>query len=217
MIKSLIAPLIFATLVIGIAGHGDDMKRVGRLALKSLIYFEIVTTARAVHRAGGRQPGPARRRRPPLGAGRPRGRSCAAKETTLTLGVLEHIVPQSVFEAAVNNEVLQIVFWSILFAVALTQVQGRPKELMLGFCEALAEVMFKFTGLVMTFAPVGIGAAMAVTVGQQRLGVLLNLAKLVLTLYGALVVFVLVVLVPVALIARVPLRQVPAGGARSRR
>ena len=94
----------------------------------------------------------------------------------------------------------------MLFAVALTQVQGKPKEAMLGFCEGLAEVMFKFTGIVMKFAPIGIGAAIAVTVGHSGLGVLRNLGKLVLTLYGALIVFVLVVLVPVALLARMPLR-----------
>jgi proton glutamate symport protein len=98
------------------------------------------------------------------------------------------------------------VFFSILFAVALSQVRGRPKEAMLGFCEGLAETMFKFTAIVMKYAPIGIGAAIAVTVSHSGIGVLVNLGKLVLTLYGALVVFVLVTLVPVALLARVPLR-----------
>jgi proton glutamate symport protein len=129
-----------------------------------------------------------------------------AERTTSFGTILEHIVPQSFFEAAANNEVLQIVFFSILFAVALSHVRGRPKEAMLAFCEGLAETMFKFTAIVMKYAPIGIGAAIAVTVSHSGIGVLVNLGKLVLTMYAALVVFVLVVLVPVALLARVPLR-----------
>jgi proton glutamate symport protein len=120
---------------------------------------------------------------------------------------LEHVVPQSVFEAATNNEVLQVVFFAILFGVALARVRGRPKETMLAVSEALSEVMFKLTGIVMGFAPIGIGAAIAVTVGQGGLQVLGNLGKLVLTLYAALVVFIALVLLPVALLTRVPLRR----------
>jgi proton glutamate symport protein len=205
MIKSLVAPLIFATLVIGIAGHGDDMKRVGRLAFKSLIYFEVVTTLAlliglvAVNIT-----------RPGVGVGlnapAQEGEQLATRKQTLD-DFLKHIVPDSVFDAAVKNEVLQIVFWSILFAVALTQVRGRPKDVMLSGIEALSEVMFKFTGLVMKYAPVGIGAAIAVTVGHSGLGVLKNLALLIFTLYIALVVFLLIVLLPAALIARVPLTK----------
>jgi proton glutamate symport protein len=205
MIKSLIAPLIFATLVVGIAGHGDDMRKVGRLALKSLIYFEVVTTLAlfiglaAVNLA---RPGDG----VPLGAEAKTGQEYAARQTTLA-GVLEHIVPESVVEAAAKNEVLQVVFWSILFAVALTRVPARTRAVVLTALDALAEVMFKFTGVVMAFAPVGIAAAMAVTVGGGGLTVLGRLALLVLTLYAALVVFILAVLVPVALVARVPLRK----------
>src|SRR3954471_23016249 len=116
MIKSIIAPLIFATLVVGIAGHGDDMKRVGRLALKSLIYFEIVTTLAlfiGLAAVNLSRPGDGVE----LGADPTKGQEHAAKQTTLA-GVLEHIVPESVFKAAADNEVLQVVFWSILFAVA---------------------------------------------------------------------------------------------------
>ena len=120
-------------------------------------------------------------------------------------GFLEHLVPQSFFEAAARNEVLQVVFWSVLFAVALTQVKGRPKEIVLGFAEGIAEVMFKFVAIIMRYAPIGIGAAMAVTVGHSGLDVIVNLGKLVLTLYGALLVFVLVALIPMALIARIPI------------
>lgn len=205
MIKSLIAPLIFATLVVGIAGHGDDMKRVGRLALKSLIYFEIVTTLAlfiGLAAVNLTRPGNGVN----LAAPPEQGQEFAKK--TQTLGdFLNHVVPDSVFAAAASNEVLQVVFWSILFGVGLTQVRGRPKEVMIGGLESLAEVMFKFTGLVMKYAPIGIGAAIAVTVGHSGLGILKNLAVLILTLYGALVVFMLVVLLPVALLARVPLRK----------
>jgi proton glutamate symport protein len=207
MIKSIIVPIIFGTLVIGIAGHGDDMKRVGRLALKSLIYFEIVTTLAlfiglgAVHLV-----------KPGVGVHLPPsatptvGQEFAAKKPTLG-SVIEHTVPQSFFEAATHNEVLQVVFFSILFGIALSQVRGKPKEAILTFCEGLAEVMFKFTGIVMRYAPIGIGAAIAVTVGHSGLGVLINLGKLILTLYGALLVFAVAVLLPVALIARVPIRR----------
>lgn len=204
MIKSIIVPIIFGTLVVGIAGHGDDMKRVGRLAFRSLVYFEIVTTLAlfigllAVNLV---RPGVGVVLPPPA-AGSP---IPGGQQPTFS-SVLEHIVPQSFFEAAVSNQVLQIVFFSVIFAVGLSQVRGKPKEAMLGFCEGLAETMFKFTGIVMRFAPIGIGAAIAVTVGHSGLEVLKNLGLLVLTLYAALVVFGLVVLLPIARLARVPVR-----------
>jgi proton glutamate symport protein len=205
MIKSIIVPIIFGTLVVGIAGHGDDMKRVGRLAFKSILYFEIVTTlALFIGLGAGNlvQPG----KGVVLSGSVDQGKALAANTPT-GAGFLEHVVPQSFFEAASKNEVLQIVFFSILFAVALSQVRGKPKEIMLAGCEGLAEVMFKFTGIVMKYAPIGIGAAIAVTVGHSGLGVLVNLGKLVLTLYGALVVFILGVLLPIALFFKVPLKQ----------
>ena len=205
MIKSLIAPLLFATLVIGIAGHGDDLKKIGMIALKSIIYFEVVTTLALVIGLAAVnlfQPGvgvlldvPAKE-----------GAEFASKQSTFG-GVLEHIVPTSVIDAMAKNEVLQIVFWAILFAIGLTQVKGEHRKTLIQGLEALAEVMFKFTGLVMTYAPIGIGAAIAVTVGHSGLGILLNLGKLILTLYVALVFFMLVVLLPVAFFARVPLRK----------
>src|SRR6267378_7012601 len=205
IIKSIIVPLIFGTLVVGIAGHGDDMKRVGRLALKSIIYFEIVTTVALFIGLGA-----ANLVQPGLGvtihASAEQGQQLA-QNTPTGMGFLEHVVPQSFFEAASKNEVLQVVFFSIIFAVALSQVRGRPKEIVLAGCEGLAEVMFKFTAIVMRYAPIGIGAAIAVTVGHSGLGVLINLGKLILTLYGALVVLVLVVFVPVALMARIPLKR----------
>ncbi|MEP6550683.1 MAG: cation:dicarboxylase symporter family transporter, partial [Gemmatimonadales bacterium] len=152
MIKSIIVPIIFGTLVVGIAGHGDDMKRVGRLALKSIIYFEIVTTIALFIGLGA-----ANLVKPGVGvtihASAEQGQQLA-QATPTGMGFLEHVVPQSFFEAASKNEVLQIVFFSILFAVALSQVKGRPKEIVLAGCEGLAEVMFKFTAIVMRYAPI---------------------------------------------------------------
>jgi len=204
MIKSIIAPLIFATLVIGIAGHGDDMKRVGRLALKSIIYFEIVTTLAlfiGLAAVNLTKPGVG----VVLSADPTQAQGLVRKQTLSE--VLSHIVPESIIQAGASNEVLQIVFWSILFAVALAQVRGKAKDWMISTCESLAEVMFKFTALVMKYAPIGIGAAIAVTVGHSGLSVLINLGKLILTLYGALVVFMLGVLLPVALLAKVPIKR----------
>jgi proton glutamate symport protein len=206
MIKSLIVPLLFSTLVIGIAGHGDDMKKVGRLALRSIIYFEVVTTlALAIGLLAVNLVKPGRGIALPAEAGAD-VQQYAQTEISLG-GVLEHTVPQSFFEAAAKNEVLQIVFFAILFAVALAKVPGEPRQVMLRALESLAEVMFKFVGLVMAFAPFGIGAAIAVTVAQSGLGVLKNLGLMVLTLYAALVVFVVCVLVPVMLLFRIPLKK----------
>ncbi|MEX2109422.1 MAG: cation:dicarboxylase symporter family transporter [Gemmatimonadaceae bacterium] len=205
MIKSIIVPIIFGTLVVGIAGHGDDMKRVGRLALKSIIYFEIVTTIAlfiGLAAVNITRPGDGVN----LQASPEEGQQLAGNTQT-GMTFLEHVVPQSFFEAATRNEVLQIVFFSILFAVALSQTRGRAKEIVLLGCEGLAEVMFKFTGIVMRYAPIGIGAAMAVTVGHSGLGVLINLGKLILTLYAALVVLILFVFIPLAVMLKVPIRR----------
>ncbi len=204
IIKAIIVPLIFGTLVVGIAGHGDDMKRVGRLALKSIIYFEIITTLAlflGLLTVNVMKPGVGAALAAPAAGATP-----LASEPVTFASVLEHIVPQSFFDAAARNEMLQIVLWSVLFAIGLTQVRGRPKETMLGFCEAVAEVMFKFTGIVMKFAPFAVAAALAVTVGKPGgLRNLQSLALVVITLYVALVVFGLFVLYPVARIARVPI------------
>src|SRR5438045_8332975 len=172
MIKSIIAPLIFSTLVVGIAGHGHNMKRVGRLAHKSIVYFEIVTTLAlliglfAVNLV-----------RPGEGvalAGSPAAGQELAQKTQTGTSFLEHLVPQSIFEAATNNEVLQVVFFAVLFAVALSKVQGRSKELVLGMCEGVSDVMFKFTLIVMRFAPFGIGAAVWSALRQRWHGALLT-------------------------------------------
>jgi proton glutamate symport protein len=206
MIKSIIVPIIFSTLVVGIAGHGDDMKRIGRLAFKSILYFEVVTSLAlvvgllAVHAV-----------KPGVGvvlaaASAAEGKELAANTQTAS-GFLDHLVPASFFDAAAKNEVLQVVFFAVLFGVALSKVpMGRPKETVLIGIEGLSEVIFKYVGIVMAFAPIGIGAAIAVTVGHSGISVLLNLGKLVLTLYGALVVFVLLVLLPIATLFKVPIK-----------
>jgi proton glutamate symport protein len=206
MIKSIVVPLIFGSLVVGIAGHGDDLKRVGRLALKSIIYFEIVTTVAlfvGLAAVNFVRPGAGIS----LAVSGEEAKQFAGTPVTLS-GVLEHTVPQSFFEAASKNEVLQVVFFSVLFAAALTQVKaGRPKDAILGFSEGLSEVMFKFTNLVMRFAPFGIFAAVVGTIGKNGIGVIASLGKLVLTLYGSLIVFLVVALLPVMLLARIPIRD----------
>ncbi|WP_353266560.1 cation:dicarboxylase symporter family transporter [Gemmatimonas sp.] len=207
MIKSLIVPLLFSTLVVGIAGHGDDMKKVGKLALRSIIYFEVVTTLAlaiglvAVNIA-----------KPGVGlsisaAGDAEEFKALAAKTPTFGSVLEHTVPQSFFEAAAQNEVLQIVFFAIIFAVALARVEGPSKKFMLDWLQSLSDIMFKFVGIVMAYAPIGIGAAIGVTVGKSGLDVMINLAKLVGTLYVSLIIFVLLVLLPIAMLAKLDLKR----------
>lgn len=203
LIKCIIVPLVFATLVMGIAGHTDDLKTVGRLALKSLIYFQIVTTLAlflGMLAADLFQPGAGV---PLTGSAEP-GKEFAARQVGFE-AVMEHLAPRSFFDAAARNDVLQVVVFAIIFGVALTQVNGQPRQTMLGFFNGLSEVMFKFTGIVMWLAPIGVGAAIAYTVGLNGLEVLLRLGKLVLALYAALAVFVLLVYVPVLLLARIPI------------
>ena len=207
MIKSIVVPLVFSSLVVGIAGHGDDLKKVGRLAFRSILYFEVMTTAALFIGLGAvnlTRPGDGINLQVPVDSAQVA--QFTSNKPTLS-GVLEHTVPASFFDAAAKNEVLQIVFFALLFSIALAQAKGPGKATVLAFFEGLADVMFKFTALVMKFAPIGIGAAIAVTVGHSGLGVLVNLAKLIGTLYGALIVFVVVALIPMALIARIPLRR----------
>jgi len=151
LIKCLLVPLVFATLVVGIAGHSDDLKAVGRLALKSIIYFEIVTTLALVIglvAVNVTRPGDG----VSLPAAAAAGEKVTAQKITLS-GIIEHIAPRSFFEAAAANDILQVVVFAVLFAVALTQVTGKPRETMVTFCESLTEVMFKFVGVIMKFAP----------------------------------------------------------------
>ena len=208
-IKMIIGPILFATLVMGIAGHGDDLKKVGRLAFRSILYFEIVTTVALVVgllAVNIVRPGDSPQLTAALRAAESAGGAPALAKPMGFADHIRNVVPTSFFEAMTTNNVLQIVFFSILFAIALTQVRGAPKQAILGFCEGLAETMFKLVGIIMRYVPIAVGAALAVTVSHSGLSVLLPLMKLVGTLWGALIVFVLFALVPVALIARVPIR-----------
>lgn len=206
LIKSLIAPLIFATLVVGIAGH-PNIKQVGRMGLKSLIYFEIVTTLALVVGLAA-----VNLVKPGVGVNLHAAESAAdivTKKQTIS-EVISHIFPQSIVQAAAEGEVLQIVVFAVLFSLSLAALPKEKRQTIVSFCDALAETMFKMTGIVMKYAPIGVGAAIAVTVGHRGLSVLINLGLLILTLYGALVVFSLLVLVPIALLARIPLKRLVA-------
>jgi proton glutamate symport protein len=206
MVKALIAPLVFATLVVGIAGHGSHRGGVGTLAIRSIVYFEVVTTIALVFGlVTGNVVRPGHGVVVAAAAGSAATLSSAPPPSFVAL--LEHVVPESIVDAMARNDALQIVVFAILFAIGLTRVHGEAKSVMLSMCESLAEVMFKFAGVVVAFAPLAVGAALAATVGRNGLGVLRPLGLLVGTLYGALVVFALVVLLPIALAARVPLRR----------
>jgi proton glutamate symport protein len=203
MIKTIIAPLIFGTLVVGIAGH-SGLKQVGRMGIKSIIYFEIVTTialfiglaAINISRAG-------------VGIQLPEGgHEELPKVAPQTFNdVILHIFPENIAKSVAEGQVLQIVVFSIIFGIALALLSPSRRQPMLSFAEGLSDVMFKFTKVIMYFAPVGVGAAMAYTVGHMGLGVLVNLFQLLATLYMALIVFLLCVLLPVALLVRVPLKK----------
>jgi len=204
LIKSIIAPLIFSTLVVGIAG-GGDLKKVGRMGVKALLYFEIVTTIALFIGLGIvnlTKPGVG----VSLSAAASEVGQLAQNHPKTLVETLVHIFPASVVDSMVKGDVLQIVAFSVLFAMAVSAIgtKGAP---VLRFCESLSQVMFKFTGYVMMFAPIGVGAAMAHTVGTKGLGVLINLAKLIGSLYLALIIFVVVVLGAVAIIARIPIKQ----------
>jgi proton glutamate symport protein len=204
LIKSIIAPLIFSTIVVGIAG-GGDLKKVGRMGVKALVYFEVVTTAAlfiGLAVVNSIKPGVG----VSLHASTSELGALAQAHPKTLIETLVHIFPASIVEAMVRGDVLQIVAFSVLFglAVAALGTKGQP---LLSFCESLSQVMFRFTGYVMLFAPFGVGAAMAATIGHKGLQVLFNLGMLIGGLYLALILFVILVLGPVAFFFRVPVRQ----------
>jgi proton glutamate symport protein len=269
LIKAIIAPLIFSTLVIGIAGTGD-IKQVGRIGIKSLVYFEIVTTfalfiglaavnitkpgvgvslagitrpedkavlaGRAAELSAQAQEGAKRAAdyaaqaqagTNPQAAGQAAAEAASAAQKSSeaaqavakgltapdpaakpqTFGdVIQHLSPASIIKAMADGDVLQIVVFSVLFALAVASI-GSKAAAVVKWCESLADIMFRFTEFVMKFAPIGVGAAMANTVSHSGLSVLQNLGILVGTLYGAMAVLVLVVLLPIALIFRVPIKD----------
>ena len=205
LIKSIIAPLVFSTIVVGIAGAGA-LRKVGRMGIKALIYFEILTTAALVI-------GLAVVNLTKPGA----GVALAATNTDVLKTISQshpktlvetivHVFPSSVIEAMVRGDVLQIVAFSVLFALAVSAVGEKGKPIVRAM-DSLSQVMFKFTNYVMLFAPIGVGAAMAHTVGTQGLGVLVNLGKLIGSLYLALLIFIFLIFGLVIWIARIPVRQ----------
>jgi proton glutamate symport protein len=203
LIKVIIAPLLFGTLVVGIASHAD-LKKVGRLGIKSLIYFELVSTialligfaAINLSRAGEGVHLPSAAATESLNA---------APHTAAQL--ITDIFPENIAKSVAEGQVLQVVVFSVLFAMALILVPEPKRRPLLAFCESLSETMFKFTNLVMYAAPIGVFGAVAYTVGHLGLGVLLPLAKLLATMYVALVFFIFCVLLPIALLSRVPIKQ----------
>ncbi len=203
MIKTIIAPLLFATLVSGIAAH-SDLKKVGRMGLKAIIYFEIVTTlALFIGLAAINQS------RAGVGAQIPPptpGETLSVQKLTATDTIL-HIFPENIAKSVAEGQVLQVVVFSIIFGIALAMLSEKKRRPLLALTESLAETMFKFTNIIMLFAPIGVGAAIAYTVGSTGLSILGNLAQLLLTLYVALFVFIGGVLLPVALIFKVPVRE----------
>ncbi|MCX6222713.1 MAG: cation:dicarboxylase symporter family transporter [Bacteroidia bacterium] len=201
MIKTIIAPLLFATLVNGIAGH-TDLKQVGRMGWKSLLYFEIASTlalvigliAINVSKAGvginlsaitGNIP-------------------AVATKMQTTQEFILHIFPENIAKAIAEGNILQIVIFSIIFGIALSMLNEKYKSPMLKLTASLTEVMFKFTGIVMYFAPVAVFASIAFTIGHMGTDVLFTLMKLLATLYVALIAFLLLVLFPIALLFRIP-------------
>ncbi len=203
LIKSIIAPLVFATVVVGIAGGGHAGK-LGRMGLKSIIYFEIVTTLALIiglFVVNVVQPG--------VGitlVGDPGSLGAIAQNHPKTIiETIVHIFPTSIIDAMVRGDVLQIVTFSVIFALALSAI-GEKARPIIEWCDSLAQTMFKFTNIIMLYAPIGIGAAMAATIGHQGLGILTSLGMLIGSLYVALVIFVVLVFGAVVLIARVPLR-----------
>lgn len=202
LIKSIIAPLLFATLVHGMAGTGD-IKAMGRIGVKAIVYFEILTTIALFVGLGFvnfLEPG--------VGVTMT---SISKEEIPVTKAqnfqqILEHTFPTSVIQAMAEGEVLQLVVFTFLFGTACAALGAKSKHVV-DFCESLAEVMFRYTKYVMFLAPFGVFGAIAATVGKRGLGALVPMIKLVATLYGAQVFFVVCVLVPTMIVTRVPVKR----------
>ncbi len=204
LIKTIVAPLILATLVTGIAGHGD-LRGVGRMGLKALVYFEVVTTA-----ALGIGLAAINLTKAGVGLAIPAVSGSAgvtAPAATHWDDFLLHVFPENLAKSIAEGQMLQVAVFAVLFGAALATLPEAKRRPVLVFTESLGEVMFRFTNIVMYLAPVGVGAAMAYTVGHLGAGVLVNLGKLLLTLYLALAGFAVLVLLPAALLFRVPVGQ----------
>ncbi len=222
LVKTIVGPIIFATLVYGIAGH-SDLKQVGRMAWKSLLYFYTATTlalfiglaAINITQAGvGIDMSEIPQHELP--------KTSSTKDSDLqaleqipesahwifkTTAFFRDVFPENIIKSIHENQVLQIVVFAVIFGIGLAQLPERKKKPMVDFMESLAETMFKYTHIIMYFAPIGVGAAMAYTVGHMGIDILKYLFMLLLTLYGALTAFLLLVLLPIALYMKVPIKR----------
>ncbi|HRP30264.1 MAG TPA: cation:dicarboxylase symporter family transporter [Agriterribacter sp.] len=203
LVKTIVAPLLFSTLVVGIASH-SNLKQVGRMGWKSILYFEIVTTFALIiglifinitHAGVGIEVPEALLKELPVPV-----------EKTWQDHIID-IFPENIIKSIYEGNVLPIVVFSIIFGIALAKLAPNRKKPMLEFSESLAETMFRFVHIIMYFAPFGVGAAISVTVGHLGLDILKNLAMLLITLYLALFVFLVVILFPVLLIIKVPVKK----------
>lgn len=208
MVKMIIAPLLFATLVVGIAGHGD-VKSIGKVGLKTLVYFEIVTTiALFIGLVVGNlfKPGEG------FGLTVNQQNIQAATQMASThihhsmSGMLTEIFPTSIVQAMAEGNLLQIVTFSIFIALAICAV-GQKAKPVLDVLNSLSEIMFKFTEYVMFFAPIGIFGAIAATVGENGIGILAGYAKVIFSLYFALALFVAIVLFIACKIVKISFRS----------
>ena len=208
LIRVIVAPLILGTLITGIAGHAEA-KTVGRLGLKSLVYFEVLTTAALIIGLAAIDISKA-------GVGLNLNAASTVQSATLHVATapaapfswpqfLLHIFPENIASAVAENQILQVVVFAILFGLALGRLSEAKRAPLMRLAESLTETMFAFTNIVMLLAPLAVGAALAYTIASSGLGVMMNLGKLLLTLYVALVAFALLVMLPVLLVARIPL------------
>lgn len=208
MIKMIIAPLLFATLVVGIAGHGD-VKSLGRLGIKTIAYFEVVTTLALFIGLGF-----ANLFKPGIGMGHIASDQTGLNRIVQMASTTHHnsfgelllsLCPTSIFQAMADGNLLQIVVFCIFFALAICAV-GKKAQPVVDILNSVASVMFKFTEYVMLFAPMGIFGAIAYTVGSNGIAILFNYGKIILSLYTALAVFVTVVLIIACKIVKISVR-----------
>ncbi len=201
MIKMIIVPLIFSTLLVGIAGTGD-FKKLGRIGLKAIIYFEIATTIALVIGLLF-----VMLTKPGVGVSIgdvDQSKIQSAAQSEIKIGeLLLHIIPTNIVEGAARGDILQIIFFSCFFGIAVTAL-GKRGEIIIQFTQAVSEAMFKVTLYVMKLAPIGVFAAIAATVGKYGISMLLPLGKLIITMYVALAVFLFIVLGVISAIIRVP-------------
>jgi proton glutamate symport protein len=204
LVKTIIAPLLFGTLVVGIAGHAN-LKQVGRMGWKSLVYFEVVSTialfiglaAINISKAGVGVVIP-----PDMVQG-----ELPKVEPQNAHDIILHVFPENIAKSIAEGQVLQIVVFSILFGIAVAMVNEKYRSPILKFSESLSVVMFKFTNIIMLFAPFAVFSAIAYSVGHMGLNVLVNLFQLLATLYVALLIFLLLVLLPIILYLKIPLKK----------